>query len=165
MNAIMQRLETGKASVKGMKMLYPATESSLFRVMVKGISFGGSDCRCSDGPQIVIAPIDGVGDLTVPVAKLVDDTKESRDRYFRKHEMDAWKRSNHIRSLGIVGIRHKTNAVLAELKPKQREAIATTGFKLTENNTADAKLNQYELERLLNAALMQKFGVVDADDE
>lgn len=157
-NAVCRKLECGNGSIAGMKLLLPVEKTCLVEVVVRGIEF---ERKAYGGVNVRVEPAHGVGNLYVDATRLVDDTNEARDLYFRRSEAAEFVRKHrpnnsndrHWRSC-VVGLRAKLDA-------DQVERFDAAAGKLTQGK-ALTKANAYELEKLLPVLAAIRYDLDDA---
>ncbi|MDE2101710.1 MAG: hypothetical protein KGL39_30975 [Patescibacteria group bacterium] len=146
-NALCLKLEKGNGTVGGMKLLYPVNDTALIPVTVRGIDF---DSYAYRGVAVRVEPDGGAGSFTVEAPKLVDDTPEARDFYFRKSEAQRLIKDSKPRSSSERDWRSCLTGLRARLTDAQRERFDKECNKITQGKVI-ARASHYEMEKLLPA--------------
>ncbi len=149
MNKLIERIDSGSANVKGLRMLYPLADGVLFQVIVRGLEV------TNDGVKVKAAPVDGVGHFLCPPDKLIDDCKESRELHFRHAAADAYTSEHFSRWHSCDTKRGATKALFESLAPAKRKRYAAEN----PNVVSYSKMNIYDLRAHWNKLIALEFDI------
>jgi uncharacterized protein YggL (DUF469 family) len=155
MNALIRRLESGKGTIRGMRMLYPLHHSALFEIKVRGFNV-------SDGGTVKIEaePLNGAGSFTADANDFIDDSKASRDLYFRRQKANDFRMNSDYRGATVATKRAViANTIPTLTKAQQKlveEWLAPRGAKV-------ATLHQYDLGQLWQFITDLKFDLTNGE--
>lgn len=153
MNRLCTRLSKGDGNIAGMKMLLPVKNTALAEVEVVGIAFGHS---CRDGVAVMVRPIHGAGEASVDATDLLDNTKVSRELYFRKAEAQRFVDGNELRNNSDRNWRSLVLRERGKLTSEQLTCFDARANKLL-GGKAIAKSSAYEIRPLWSELVDIKF--------